>query len=95
MFREQLEPVVAQALRESHVYGCEKPRTIPPADSPNRPALELLFNVALSERAKRPNAKRFVYEGVRYSIVWAGSRMCVLHVPSARIIVGAPGPRSE
>ena len=91
----QAQPLVVRALRESHRYTAIKPRAIPPADSPNRPALQVLFKYALWVRCRRPRAKRFTYEGVQYSIAWAGGRMCVVHVSSARILVGAPGARHE
>lgn len=88
-------PLAVCALRESNHYRASKPRAIPPADSPNRPALEFLFRYALWVRCRRPRAKRFTYEGVQYAIVWAGHRMCVMHLPSARVLVGSPGPRHE
>ena len=89
------QPLLVRAMRESHRYAAIKPRAIPPADSPNRPALQFLFKYALSVRCRRPRARRFTYEGVQYSIAWAGGRMCVVHVSSARILVGAPGARHE
>ena len=92
---KKCEPCFASALRESNAYASNKPRAIPAADSPNRPALEFLFKYALWVRARRPAAKRFTYEGIQYGIVWAGRRMCVMHMPSARIIVGAPGVRGD
>lgn len=88
------QPLAVRALRESSLYAARKPSAIPPADSPNRPALEFLFRYALWVRSRRPRAKRFTYEGVQYAIVWAGKRMCVLHLPSARVLVGSPGPRN-
>ena len=90
-----VQALVVRALRESDSYRAKKPRSIPPADSPNRPALEFLFRYALWVRSRRPQAKRFTYEDVRYAIVWMGSRMCVMHVPSARVLVGSPGMRND
>lgn len=87
----QVLPVYLRALRESNAYAANKPRRIPSADSPNRPTLEWLYKYAVWVRGKRPRAKQFTYEGVRYAIVWASGRMCVMHVRSARILVGAPG----
>lgn len=88
-------PIVTRALRESIAYRVSKPRGIPPADSSNRPALGFLYRYAVWVRGTRPNAKRFTYEGVLYGIVWVGNRLCVMHVRSARILVGAPGVRHE
>jgi len=88
-------PLVVRALHELGLYTANKPRAIPPADSPNRPALEFLFKYALSVRTRRPRAKRFTCEGVQYAIVWAGRRMCVVHVTSARVLVGSPGARND
>jgi hypothetical protein len=84
-----------RALLESHAYAASKPRRIPSADSPNRPTLEWLYKYAVWVHGKRPRAKQFTYEGVRYAIVWASGRMCVMHVRSACILVGAPGPRND
>lgn len=84
-----------RAMRESIAYRVGKPRGIPPADSNNRPALEFLYKYAVWVRGTRPNAKRFTYESVLYGIVWVGNRLCVMHVRSARVLVGAPGVRHE
>jgi len=83
-----------RAMRESIAYRVGKPRGIPPADSNNRPALEFLYKYADWVRGTRPRAKRFTYDGVLYGIVWAGDRMCVLHIRSGRVLVGAPGVRN-
>jgi hypothetical protein len=88
-------PAYLRALQESIEYAAAKPRRIPSANSPNRPTLEWLYNYAIFVRSNRPSAKQFTHEGVRYSIVWAGGRMCVMHVRSARILVGAPGVRDD
>lgn len=88
-------PFATRAMRESIAYRVGKPRGIPPADSSNRPALEFLYKYAVWVRGTRPNAKRFTYEGVLYGIVWVGDRLCVMHVRSARVLVGAPGVRHE
>jgi hypothetical protein len=85
---------ITRAMRESIAYRVAKPRGIPPADSPNRPALEFLYNYAVWVRSTRPRAKRFTYDGVLYGYVWAGDRMCVLHIRSGRVLVGAPGVRN-
>lgn len=89
------QPLVVRAMRESTLYAVNKPRAVPPADSPNRPVLEFLFKQALWVRCMRPHAKRFSYEGVQYAIVWTGNRMCVMHVRSGRVLVGAPGERND
>jgi hypothetical protein len=91
----QLMPLYLRALNESNAYAAIKPRRIPSADSPNRPTLEWLYKYAEWVNSNRRNAKQFTHEGVRYSIVWASGRMCVMHVRSARILVGAPGVRND
>ncbi len=90
----QVLPVYLRALRESNAYTVNKPHRIPPSDSPNRPVLEWLYKYAVWVRSNRPNAKQFTYEGVRYAIVWTGGRMCVMHVRTASVLVGAPGVRN-
>ena len=87
------QPLVWRALREAALYTATKPRAIPPSDSETRPALKFLYEYAVWVRSRRSKAKRFTYEGVQYAIVWAGGRMCVMHVQTARVLVGAPGPR--
>jgi hypothetical protein len=95
MFTMPPRSVEARALSESSQYAAAKPRRTPPADSPNRPILTTLYRYALWVRDIRPHAKLFRYEGVRYAIVWEGHRLCVMHMPTHRILVGAPGPRHE
>ncbi len=90
----QVLPVYLRALHESNAYAASKPRRIPPADSPNRPALEWLYKYAVWVRRNKPRAKKFTYERVRYAIFSVSDRMCVMHVQSARILVGAPGVRN-
>ena len=87
------QPLVWRALKESTLYTATKPRTIPPSDSDTRPTLKFLYEYAVWVRSRRSKAKRFTYEGVQYAIVWAGRRMCVMHVQTARVLVGAPGAR--
>lgn len=87
------QPLAGRALKESSRYTASKPRAIPPSDSDTRPALKFLYEYAVWVLAKRPAAKRFIHEGVQYAIVWAGGRMCVMHVQTARVLVGAPGVR--
>ncbi len=93
MRANQLQPLAVRALRESALYTAQKPRGIPPSDSDTRPALKFVYEYAVCVRSNRPNAKQFTYQGVRYAIVWAGTRLCVMHVKTARLLVGAPGPR--
>lgn len=87
------QPLVCRAFRESSLYTATRYRAIPPSDSNNRPALRRLYEYAVWVGTKRPKAKRFTYEGVQYAIVWVGGCMCVMHVKTARVLVGAPGPR--
>jgi hypothetical protein len=84
-----------QALREAERYAVKRPRRVVSANSDNYPALRWLFRYALQVRSHRPKAKQFTHEGVRYCIVWLGIRICVVHVRSGRVLVGAPGPRYE
>lgn len=84
---------VSRALKESTLYTATKPRAIPPSDSDTRPALKFLFEYAVWVCSRRSKAKRFTHEGVQYAIVWVGRRMCVMHVQTARVLVGAPGAR--
>jgi hypothetical protein len=84
-----------QALREAERYALKRPRRAVSASSDNYPALRWLFRYALQVRSNRPKAKQFTHEGVRYSIVWLGLRMCVMHVRTGRVLVGAPGVEYE
>ncbi len=84
-----------QALREVERYTAERPRRVLSANSDNYPALRWLFRCALQVRSNRPKAKQFTHEGVRYSIVWLGLRMCVMHVRTGKLLVGAPGAGYE
>jgi hypothetical protein len=84
-----------QALREAERYALKRPRRVVSANSDNYPALRWLFRSALKVRSNRPKAKQFAHEGVRYSIVWLGLRMCVMHVRTGRVLVGAPGAGYE
>lgn len=90
----QTRSTLAAALHESESYRASKPRAIPSADSPNRPTLEFLYRYAVWVRDKRPSAKQFNYDGVRYGIVWVGNRFCVMHMRTSRVLVGAPGARN-
>jgi hypothetical protein len=85
----------AQVLNEARRYRAKRPRRVISADCENYPGLHWLFRYALRIRTKRPQAKLFAYEGVRYAIVWQGVRMCVMHVRTGWLLVGAPGGDHE
>ena len=89
----QSPSIEVEALAESNAYNYTHPLRVPPADSPNRPALKHLYATALAVLGKRPGAKWFVCDGVQYGIVWLSKRMCVVHRRTHRILVGAPGAR--
>jgi hypothetical protein len=81
----------AQLLREAQRYEAKRPRRVISADCENYPGLRWLYRYALWVRSQRPHAKQFRYEGVLYAIVWLGRRMCVMHMRTKRVLVGAPG----
>jgi hypothetical protein len=89
------QPFLTQVLRESDAYLTKKPRHVPSANSPNLPALGVLYQYAVSLREKESGAKRFNYEGAQYRFVWLGRRLCVMHSDTARVLVGDPGSRND
>jgi hypothetical protein len=84
-----------RVLHESDTYLGKRPYRVPSADSPSRPNLKALYAKALEELQKRPAAKWFALEGVQYGIVYEGRRMCVMHRPTHRTLVGQPVRRNE
>jgi hypothetical protein len=88
-------PIEAQLLSEARRYEAKRPRRVISANCENYPSLRWLYHRALLILTKRPQAKLFTYEGVRYAIVWQGGRMCVMHMPTHRLLVGAPGTSDE
>jgi hypothetical protein len=85
----------AQVLSEAQRYALKRPRRVISADCENYPGLLKLYRYAQWIRSKRPQAKLFAFEGVRYAIVWQGVRMCVMHVRTGKLLVGAPGTSDE
>jgi hypothetical protein len=83
-----------QILREAWLYRYKHPRRVISADCENYPGLRELYRYALGVCSQRPKAKQFKHEGVRYAIVWLGERMCVMHLRTMRVLVGAPGDKS-
>jgi hypothetical protein len=84
-----------QVLREAQSYAVKHPRRVISADCENYPGLYWLYRHAKFVRETRAKAKRFIHQGVQYSIVWQGLRMCVMHVRTGTILVGAPGGSHE
>lgn len=87
--------VFHNAMREWGVYTRKHPRRVISADCENYPTLRWLFEYAVNLRAHKHLAKRFTVEGVQYAIVYIGWRMCVMHVRTGRVLVGAAGGRHE
>jgi hypothetical protein len=91
----QDDPVHSQLVSEADAYNVKHPRRVPPAGASNYPALSELFAYALTHYSEQPNHGHFVCAGEAYSIVWVGVRLCVMHVCTARVLVGAAGPRND
>ena len=76
-------------------YALKHPRRVISGDCENYPALRDLYCHAKLVRDTRHKAKGFTRQGVPYSIVWQGKLMCVMHVPTGTLLVGAPGVEHE
>jgi hypothetical protein len=85
----------AQVLNEARRYAAKRPRRVIAGNCENYPGLRYLYWYAQWVRTNRPKAKQFTLEGVRYAIVWQGVRMCVMHVRTGWLLVGAPGGNHE
>lgn len=83
--------VALVALRhESWLYTCRKPGKVPPADSPSRPALAVLWKAAHSAATKRRNLRTFGHCGHRFGVVYFGSQLCVMDWATRAILVRPP-----
>ena len=80
--------VYSYAVTESNCYASRKTHLIPPSDSIHYPTLKFLFKHAVWVLHTYSRPENFTYARVEYAIVWVGKCMCVMHVASARILVG-------
>lgn len=78
--------------QEAERYTAKKPRRVPPAESPTRPALASLWAAGQAALARRPLARQFVYEGTLYAFIAVGGRRCVFRVKDAMVLVGDSAP---
>lgn len=85
------QSTLERVMQESDAYLKEKPKKVPPANSPNRPTLEKLFQHAVSLYDRNPKGLYFTIEGVKYGIVFMGYMLAVMHMETHRILVRAPG----
>jgi len=77
--------------RELWLYQCHKPNKVPPADSPNRPALARLWWTGYQAIKRRPKLRTFTYCGHRFGVVFVGNRLGVCDLGSRRLMVLSPG----
>lgn len=75
---------------EAWEYAQRKPGRVPPADSPNRPALARIWRAAYLVAAKRRRVRTFTYEGNRFGVVYMGNQLCVMDLDTQRILVRPP-----
>lgn len=81
---------LADLRHESWLYTSRKPGKVPPADSPSRPALALLWEAAHSATNKRRNLRTFGHCGHRFGVVYLGSHLCVMDWATRAILVRPP-----
>lgn len=86
-------PEVIEARRELWRYQSAKPNKVPPADSPNRPALARLWWACHQAAKRRPKLRTFSYCGVRFGVVFVGHRMGVMDMRGRNVMVLAPGSK--
>lgn len=86
-----MPPQIIAARRELWLYQLEKPTRVPPADSPNRPALARLWWACDQAVKRRPKLRTFTYSGVRFGVVYVGTRLGVVDLGGLRVMVLAPG----
>lgn len=84
-------PALVAARRELWQYQSNKPNKVPPADSPNRPALARLWWACYLARKRRPKLRTFTYCGIRFGVVYVGNRLGVLGLELRQVMVLAPG----
>jgi hypothetical protein len=82
---------IIRARHELWLYQHKKPNRIPPADSPNRPALAHLWWACHQAIKRRPKAKTFTYLGVRFGVVYVGDRLGVMSLAQRNVLVLSPG----
>ena len=86
----KITPELVRIRHESWAYTCDRPNRLPPADSPNRPALARLWWAAHQARQRRPNMRTFKHHGTRFAVVYVGQRLGVLDIASCRVLVLSP-----
>ena len=86
-----IPPQVIAARRELWLYQHDKPNKVPPADSPNRPALARLWWACHQSVKRRPKLRTFTYCGVRFGVVYVGNRLGVLGLEWRQLMVLSPG----
>lgn len=80
-----------QAIRrEAWIYSNRKPGRVPPADSPNRPALAWLWRAAYLATTKRRRVRTFAYHGLKFGVVYVGDQLCVMDWGTRHILVRPP-----
>jgi hypothetical protein len=84
-----------QYLREAASYAIKHPRRVVSENCTNYPGLHWLFRHAKLVHEKDPKARQFTHQGKQYAIVWQGLRMCVMHVATGTVLVGAAGVSDE
>lgn len=82
---------VIAARRELWLYQHDKTNKVPPADSPNRPALARLWWACYQSVKRRPKLRTFTYCGVRFGVVYVGNRLGVLGLERREVMVLSPG----
>ena len=87
---EQSLKVLTTLQEETRLYNCKEKIRVPPADSPNRPALERLWRDAYLTVHKNNQAKTFSFRGIEFGIVWFGDLLAVMCPQSHKILVKAP-----
>lgn len=85
-----LPSCVIAARRELWLYQHDKPNKVPPADSPNRPALARLWWACYQAVKRRPKLRTFSYSGVRFGVVYIGNRLGVIGLEWRQVMVLSP-----
>lgn len=82
----------ATLTQEAARYTAAKPRRVPTAASPSRPALADLWAAGQAALARRPATRQFVYVGARYGFVRIGGRLCIYRLKDPLVLVGDSAP---
>lgn len=88
-----IPPEIIECRRELWRYQSNKANKVPPADSPNRPALARLWWACYLAAKRRPRLRSFTYCGRRFGVVFVGNRMGVLDLGSRCLMVLSPGSK--